>query len=109
VSPAVDVQLSLVFVSGNWVEAEMVACTLEGHKIPTLLVDDHVCRIMPQASLVVGGVKVLVRLGQLSEASDLLQAIYGGAPPFIGGFLTMPLSLPAALIMKLRQSGRGGS
>ena len=107
--PTADVQLFLVFASGSWVEAEMVACMLEGHQIPTLLIDDNVCRIMPQASLIVGGVKVIVRFEDLNGATDLLQPAYGGDPPFIGGFLTMPLSLPAALITALRGYRRGGS
>lgn len=97
-----DPEFIVVFVSGNWVEAEIVACALEGHEIPTLTTDDNVCRILPQAALIVGGVKVIVRFEDLSGAADVLQLAYSGGPPFVGGFLTIPLSLTAALITWLR-------
>ncbi len=87
----------------------MVACALEGHEIPTLLVDDNVCRIYPQAALVVGGVKVIVRSEDVSGAIDVLQPAYGGDAPFVGGFLTIPLSLPAALITWFRGAWENAS
>jgi hypothetical protein len=109
VPPARGVELVTVFASGNWVEADMVACALEGHQIPTLILDDNVCRILPEAVLLIGGIKVIVRVEDLSDAADLLQLRYKGGPPFIGGFLTMPLSLPAALFAWLRGLWRRGS
>jgi hypothetical protein len=38
----------------------MVACALEGHGIPALLLDDNICRIVPGAAYLVGGAKVVV-------------------------------------------------
>jgi hypothetical protein len=102
VPPASGVELAAVFISGNWVETDLVACALEGHGIPTLILDDNVCRILPEAALLVGGIKVIVRCEDLNDAAIILQLTYKGEPPFIGGVLTMPLSLPAALIAWLR-------
>ena len=92
-----DIDLVVVFVSGNWVEAEMVACALEGHEIPALVTNSNVGRIFPQASLM-DAVKVIVPFEHLSDATDLLQLAYRGGPPFIGGFLTIPMSLLALLV-----------
>jgi hypothetical protein len=109
VPPARGVELVAVFASGNWVEADRVACALEGHQIPTLILDDNVCRILPEAALLIGGIKVIVRVEDLNDAADILQLGYKGEPPFTGGFLTMPLSLPAALVAWLRGLWRTGS
>jgi hypothetical protein len=87
----------VVFVSDNWVEAEMVACALEGHEISSFIFDDNFCRIYPQAAPVAGGVKVVVPLEDLEDAIDVLKLAYAEGPPFIGGTLTVPLSLLAAI------------
>jgi len=97
-----ETELVVVFSSGNWVEADMVVCALEGYEIPALVIDDNVCRINPQAALLVGGVKVIVRSDDVEGAAEVLQAAYGAGPPFTGGFFSVPLSWPAALIAWLR-------
>ena len=88
---------AVVFVSDNWIEATMVACALEGHDIPSITLDDNVGRIFPQAALVIGGVKVLVPFDDLEDASEVLEAVYKQPLPVIGGTLTVPLSILAAL------------
>ena len=102
-----NIQLGAIFASGNWVEAETVVCALEGHEILALLVDDNACRILPQVVLLNGGVKVMVRLEDWSDAADVLRLAYTGDPPFVSGFLTVPWSLPASLVMWVRKRWRG--
>jgi len=84
----------------------MVACALEGHGIPVFLADDNVCRIYPQAALIVGGVKVLISPEDLEDAVEVLRIANTGSTPFIGGTLTVPLSLLAAIAGWLLR-GRG--
>ncbi len=95
----------VVFASGNWMEAEMVACALEGHEIPVFVIDDNVSRIEPRLAVMAGGVKVIVRLEDLEGARDVLQLAFSGDPPFVRGFETVPLSLAAALAMVLKRWG----
>jgi hypothetical protein len=92
----------VVFASGNYMEAELVACALDGHEIESFVFDDNVCRIFPQAALVVGGAKVIVNLRDAEGATDVLRLVFGGEPPFAGHFLTVPLSKPAAILAMFR-------
>jgi hypothetical protein len=84
----------------------MVACVLEGHGIEVFLADDNVCRILPQAALIIGGVKVLVSPEDLEDAVEVLKLACAGSAPFIGGTLTVPLSLFAIIAAWLLR-GRG--
>ena len=46
---------------------------------------------------------MIVRREDWIGATDGLRLGYSGDPPFVGGFLTIPLSLPAALITVLKR------
>ena len=76
----------------------MVACALELHDIPALIVDGIMGRIYPQVALMGCGVKVIVLFEDLDAATDVLRLGYDGDAPFVSGFMTIPLSPLAALI-----------
>jgi hypothetical protein len=92
----------VVFASGNYLEAQLVVCALEGHEIGALVLDDNICRLNPKFALIVGGAKVLVDLHDLKCATDVLKLVFNGEPPFAGRFFTIPLSLAAAIITMFR-------
>jgi len=98
--------LVMVFVSGNWTEADAVACALRGHEIPVLVIDDNVCRIYPPAAFIAGGVKVLIPVRDLEGATDVLRLAFSSDPPFVGEILTVPMSLLAAFFIVLQRWSR---
>ena len=97
----------VVFVSGSWVEAEMMVCVLDGHDIPALMLDDNICRAAPVAAVLVGGVKVLVDQRDSEQALDLIGLVIPGNPPYAGSFVKAALSLPALLFAVLRRPVMG--
>jgi len=64
----------------------MVACALEGHDIPALLLDDNICRIVPSAAYIVGGAKVLVDERNEEQALDVISLASSAGPPYAGTF-----------------------
>ena len=99
----------MVIVSGNWVEAEMVACALEGHGIPVLILDDNICRILPTTAFIVGGVKVLVDGQDAEHALAIIGPVFGGNPPYAGNFVTVGiggLGILALLLAPILWLGR---
>jgi len=103
VAPEAGNELVMVFVSGNWMEADAVACALEGREIPAFVVDDHVCRIYSPATLIVGGVKVIIHVRDIEGATDVLRLVFSGEPPFVGEFLTVPMGLTANVVMMFQR------
>ena len=96
--------LAVVFVSGNWVESGMVACALDGHDIPALILDDNICRILPTVAFIVGGAKVIVQAENAEEALAVIGLVFPGGPPYAGSFATVGiggLGFPALLLVPL--------
>ncbi len=92
----------VVFASGNYMDAVMVSCALNGHEVDSFVVDDNICRLYPQAALAVGGTKVMIEFEDLERASEVLELVFGVQRPFVGQFCTIPLSTPAAVISMLK-------
>ena len=67
----------------------MVASALEGHGIPPLLLDDNICRILPNCAYLVGGAKVVVEERYQQDAQDVIGLVYPGNPPFAGSFVVV--------------------
>ena len=84
-------------------DAEIVVSALQGHGISAFVLDDNVCRIYPQAALLIGGAKVIVRFEELEDAMDVLGLAFEGEPPFSGAFLAAPLSLLAAVATMIKR------
>jgi hypothetical protein len=106
VTPEAGSELVMVFVSGNWIEADGVACALRGHEIPAFVIDDNMCRIYPPAAFIVGGAKVIIPVRDLEGATDVLRLAFNGDPPFVGELLTVPMSLLAAFFIMLQRWSR---
>jgi hypothetical protein len=105
-APEAGSELVMVFVSGNWTEANAVACALRGHEIPAFVIDDNVCRIYSPAAFIVGGAKVIIPVRDLEGATDVLRPGFNGDPPFVGEILTVPMSLLAAFFIMLQRWSR---
>jgi len=88
--------LSVVFVTGNWVEAHMIACALDGHDIPSLVLDDNICRLVWSVTLLVGGIKVVVDQADAESALDVIGLGFSRNPPYVGGWA--PFSMEAVLL-----------
>ena len=93
----------MIFTSGNYMDAQLVASVLGGSGIAAYVIDDNVCRMYPQAMLLIGGAKVLVRAEELDSAREVLSAVNDGEAPIAGNFLSIPLSEPAAIITAFRK------
>ena len=82
-------EFAIVFVSGNYSEAYMVASALDGHEIDAVVIDDEFCRIFPGAAFIVGGAKVLVEKGNKELAESVIALVYSGGPPYAGSFINV--------------------
>jgi hypothetical protein len=81
-----------VFVSGNWVECDMLACALDGYEIESLIIDDNVCRILPNVAYLIGGAKVVVDERDREQALDVIRLVFPGEPPYAGSFITVGIA-----------------
>ena len=83
-------------------DAQIIVSVLQGSEVPAFVFDDNICRLYPQAALLVGGVKVLVSTHDAERAAEVLQGVDDAESPLTGQILPVPLSVPAAIITMFR-------
>ena len=84
-----------------------MASVLEGFGIPTLIVDDGICRLSPVWAQLVGGTTVLVAATDEADALEIIELGYPGGVPHVGSFCSVPLSVWALLGVMLLGWARG--
>jgi MYXO-CTERM domain-containing protein len=70
----------------------MVACALDGHEIASLIIDDNICRILPNVAYLIGGAKVVVDERDQEQALDVIHLVFPGEPPYGGSFITVGIA-----------------
>src|SRR5689334_10904432 len=77
---------SLLFVSAQIMDVQMVRGLLESEGIESFMFDDNILRIQPFLSQAVGGVKLFVRSKDLNSAGEILRQHLNvrGDPPYSG-------------------------
>jgi hypothetical protein len=77
---------SLLFVSAQIIDVQMVRGLLESEGIEAFVFDDNIVRLNPFYAQAIGGIKLFVRTKDLSAASEILRAHLNTKddPPFSG-------------------------
>lgn len=70
---------SVVFITADANEANLIQSVLEGSGIEAMLIDENFSRMDSPASLAIGGVKVVVPQSQEELANEVLAEYRGGA------------------------------
>jgi len=82
-------------------EAYFVASLLNGNDVPAFVLDDNVCRMLPQMVLLVGGSKVVVSPENVEIAWQTLEMPETGEL-FLGQCVPIPMSDLTLLIRLLK-------
>ncbi len=77
---------SIVFVTSNIHEANLVKGLLEANGLQGFLFDDNILRLNPLYVHAVGGIKIAVSTSQLAQAQQILEEYRAkeGMPPYAG-------------------------